>query len=83
MSTSISGNFAIHRTKTINGKDAILIVPEDDIPLFYETGNHFLPVSFEHVEGGETPPDTYLTITYPNGDKTHLGPDIVLSRTKN
>jgi hypothetical protein len=86
MSVSIHGDFAIHRTKDANGKDAILLVPERfDLPLLYgaEDSDGLCEISFERVEGGGNPPDSYLTITYPDGGKVHFGPDIVLSRTKN
>lgn len=76
----LEGNFAVHRAKTINGKDAILVIPEPDgeVLLLDEC-----PVSFEYVTGGENRPDSYITIRHADGDVVHFGPDIVLSRTKN
>lgn len=76
----LEGNFAVHRAKTVNGKDAILVIPEPDgeVLLLDEC-----PVSFEYVAGDESNPNEYLTTTRSDGMKIHWGPDIVLSRTKN
>lgn len=74
---SISGDFAMYRTKTPDGKDAIMIVIEPDgaPPLLhsYNDGDS-QEISFERVEGGDSAPDQYVTITHTNGDKTHFGP---------
>lgn len=75
MSRVLEGNFAVHRTKTVNGKDAILVIPEPDgeVLLLDEC-----PMSFELFRGGENPPESYLTVTHGNGDRTHFGPEGVV-----
>jgi hypothetical protein len=75
MSQTIEGNFSVHRTKTVNGKDALLVIPErnGDVLTLDECD-----ISFERVDDGNYPPDTYLTITNYDGVKIHLGPDIVV-----
>lgn len=86
MSVSIHGDFAIHRTKDANGNDAILLIPEKgNAPLLYggDKDDLLCEVSFESVEGGRDPEDSYLTITYPDGQKVHFGPDILFDRNKN
>lgn len=75
---SICGSFAMHRIKTVDGKNAIMLVPEpdDSAPMLHGSGftDESEPITFEAVEGGESPEDSYLTITLNNGDKIHFGP---------
>lgn len=74
---SIHGNFRMHRTKDGSGRDAILLVPTDDLPLTYcqNEEDESAEVSFERVLGGNFPPDSYLTLRY-SENTIQLGPDI-------
>lgn len=80
MSRILEGNFAVHRAKDLNGKDAVLVVPEPDGEILLLDDS---PISFGRVEGGDNPPDSYLTVTYADGDKVHYGPQIVTDKMKN
>lgn len=75
---SIHGNFKMHRTKDGSGKNAILLVPTDELPLTYSRNeeDESAEISFERVLGRDFPPDSYLTLRF-SGDLTiQLGPDI-------
>lgn len=76
---SVHGNFNIFRTKDGSGKDAILLVPSDDLPLTYcpNEEDETAEVAFERVLGGTFPADSYLTLRYTGGGSLtiHLGPD--------
>ena len=78
---SIHGNFAMHRITTSDGRNAVMIVPErtGDQDLRYSTEE--MPISettlieFLRVENGTYPPDSYLTLNYPESDLTiRFGP---------
>ena len=80
MSNVIEGRFRIHRTQSANGSNAILVIPE--------TPNDVLTldkkeITFEHVDGGQYDPDSYLTITDTENNKIHFGPDTVVKRLTN
>lgn len=74
---SIHGNFSLHRTRDGSGKDAILLVPADDLPLAYcaNDEDESAEVSFERVLDANFPPDSYLTLRYSDDRNIHLGPD--------
>lgn len=75
---SIHGNFAIFRTKTPDGKNAIMLVPEGlDIGLAYSANDEkdeSGEIDFGLTEGGENPPESYLTIRYADDFVLHFGP---------
>jgi hypothetical protein len=77
---SIHGDFAMYRTKTQDGRNAIRVVPEPEIgaPLLHSFNEEddSEPISFERVEDGENHPDSYLTVTRHDGLKVHFGPYI-------
>ena len=76
---SIHGDFEFFRTRTIDGKNAILLRPISDVPLLYSSNDEAdtATISFENdVEGGDSAPDSYLTLNYLN-DRIHLGPYFV------
>ena len=75
---SIHGNFAVFRTKTPDGKNAIMLVPEGiDVGLTLsdnEGKDMSGDITFETVQGGENSPDSYLTVRYPGDETIHYGP---------
>jgi hypothetical protein len=76
---SIHGNFAIHRTKTVDGKNAILLVPyahldSQIIVSLDDSKDDSAEVYFEDVQGGESLPNEYLTLVYPGDYTLCLGP---------
>lgn len=71
---SIHGELVMHRILTEDGRDAIMLVPDDGAePLLYVT-DEASPLTLERVEGRKEDPNSYLTISRSNGDKIHLGP---------
>lgn len=83
---SIHGNFAMHRTTTPDGRDAVMIVPEREGELGLRYSTEEMPVEettlieFRRVDGGEHPPGSYLTLDYPESDMTlHFGPYVASS----
>jgi hypothetical protein len=82
---SIHGSFSIHRTQTVDGKHAILLVPNPvaQTPLMYamdDEKDESAEVHFRDVQGGNFAPNEYLTLLYPNDYEINLGPYIPIVR---
>lgn len=67
---SIHGSFAIFRTQTPDGKDAILLLPEPvGEVLTYVNGNDEpAEISFKDVTGGEGDSKSYLTLEFDHAE---------------
>lgn len=79
---TLMGNFTIHRIKTEDGRNAVMVVPMpiSEVPLSYsfdDQKDEFADISFELATqelAPVHPADSYLTLLYPDDMKIHLGP---------
>lgn len=75
---SLHGEFAIHKIKTPDGRDAIMVVPnpvsEAPLTFSWKDTDESAEVYFGNVDGGENPSDTYLTLVFPGDYRVCLGP---------
>lgn len=76
---SLYGNFSIHRTKTVDGRDAILVVPVavSELPMGFtwdDEKSQPAEVHFANVQGGSFPPDQYLTLLFDDDYRVELAP---------
>lgn len=76
---SLYGNFSIHRTKTVDGKNAILVVPipVSELPISFtwdDDRGQPAEVHFVDVQGGPYPPDQYLTLQFDDDAHLELAP---------
>jgi hypothetical protein len=83
---SIHGSFAIHRTQTVDGRNAILLIPNpvDEFPLNFSMDDERgegAEIYFGNVQGGEFPPDSYLTLVFSEEYSIDLAPYVPLVGT--
>lgn len=76
---SLHGNFSIHRTTTVDGLAAIMVVPNpvSELPMSFswdDAKDESAELSFADVQGGNFLPNEYVTLVYANDYKISLPP---------
>lgn len=76
---SIHGSFAIHRVRTVDGHNAIMLVPNpvDELPLSFsmdDARDDIAEIHFPDVQGGRFLPNEYLTLVFSDDCKIELPP---------